>query len=424
MKYGGVKTKYRQIRADFSLKKDLLYQQLWELEPHSATNDIPLTWNKAINFSVYDDLGNKWIDMTSGIFVANAGHANPVIKAAIQKQLDSNLLFSYNYPTAIRQKFLAKLLAISPHYFDKALLLNSGSEAVGAAYKLIKLWAKRNNRKYLISFTGNYHGQGLSNDLICGDKNKASWSNVSDDDVVFLDFPYIPTDRFNPDKLPPANQIAAFFLETFQGWSAWFYPQNFIRDLNSFARNAGALICFDEMQSGFYRLGPLYGYMTYGNIRPDIICLGKGVSSSLPISAVLSRKEIIDDENADLHGTHSGNPLCCAAALANIDFLSDTKRIQKREKVIKLFETKLSRLEKLSSVVKVNVRGLIAGIIFKNTATTTNVVLECIKQGVLPVYTSKHSIKLAPPLTITVAAVNEAINVISNCIKNVEKNQS
>jgi len=83
MKYGGVKTKYRQIRADFSLKKDLLYQQLWELEPHSATNDIPLTWNKAINFSVYDDLGNKWIDMTSGIFVANAGHANPVIKAAI-----------------------------------------------------------------------------------------------------------------------------------------------------------------------------------------------------------------------------------------------------------------------------------------------------------------------------------------------------
>src|SRR3989338_9495074 len=103
--------------------------------------------------------------MTSGIFVANAGHANPAVKNAIRNQLNSDLLFSYNYPTAIRQKFLTKLLSISPPHFDKALLLNSGSEAVGASYKLIKLWAKKHSRKYIITFKGNYHGQGLSNDL-------------------------------------------------------------------------------------------------------------------------------------------------------------------------------------------------------------------------------------------------------------------
>lgn len=417
-----ISTKHREISENFVLEKGALYQQLYQMEPHSAANRISITWNRAVDFSVYDDRGNKWIDMTSGIFVANAGHSNPAIKAAIQKQLDADLFFSYNYPTIIRQKFLTKLLSISPPHFNKAILLNSGSEAVDVAYKLIKLWARKNGRRYIVTFTGSYHGRGLSNSLICGNKDMAKWSNVSDDDVVFLEFPYLATDRFCPDKLPPADQIASFFLETFQGWGAWFYSRQFINDLASFANSAGALICFDEMQSGFYRLGPLYGYLTYGDINPDIICLGKGISSSLPISAVLSRKEIIDiDEKADLHGTHSGNPLCCAAALANIDFLSDPRRIQNREKVIRIFETKLGRLEEFSSVVQVNVRGLIAGIIFEDADTATRVALKCIEQGVLPVCTFRESIKLAPPLTITAEAVCEAIDVIRNCINNVEK---
>lgn len=420
-----VNTKYRKIRTGFSLNKDALYQQLWELEPHSAANRISLTWNRAIDFSVYDDKGNKWIDMTSGIFVANAGHANPFIKAAIKKQLDTDLVFSYNYPTVIREKFLTKLLSISPQYFNKAILLNSGSEAVDVAYKLIKLWAKKNGRRYIVTFTGSYHGRGLSNSLICGSKDTAKWSNVSDDDVVFLEFPYLFTDKFCPDKLPPADQIAGFFLETFQGWGAWFYPRQFINDLISFAQSAGALTCFDEMQSGFYRLGPLYGYMTYGDINPDMICLGKGISSSLPISAVLSRKEIIDvDEKADLHGTHSGNPLCCAAALANIDFLSNSRRIQNREKVVRIFETELGHLKEFPSVIQVNVRGFIAGIIFKDADTATKIALKCIEQGVLPVCTFRESVKLAPPLTITAEAIREAIDVIRNCIKDIEKNRS
>ncbi len=417
-----IQTRYRRIREDFSLEKSGLYQQLYDIEPHSAANGIPLTWNKAINFSVFDPQGNKWIDLTSGIFVANAGHANPFIKRAIKEQLNANLLFSYNYPTAIRQRFLAKLLSFSPPYLNKIILLNSGSEAVDVAYKLIKLWGKKRQRRYIVSFTGSYHGRGLSNDLICGGKDKARWSNVADDDVVFLDFPYNPDCQFDPGLLPPAQQIAAFFLETFQGWGAWFYPRHFLVDLYLFARKAGALFCFDEMQSGFYRLGPIYGYLTYGDVLPDLICIGKGLSSSLPISAVLSRGEIVNvDEKADLHGTHSGNPVCCAAALANLEFLSDPRRVQKREKTIQVFETEMERLHELASVVQVNTRGLIAGIIFENTNTATKVVLKCIGQGVLPVCTYRESVKLAPPLTITAEAIREAASVIRTTIENIEK---
>src|SRR3990167_11389935 len=171
-----IKTKHRIIQDGFVLKKSDLYQELYGLEPHSAAQAIPITWDKAIDFSVYDDLGNKWIDMTCGIFVANAGHANPAIKAAIKKQLDADLLFAYNYPTTIRRDFVSRLLALSPSYFTKVVLLNSGSEAVDLAYKLIKNWGRKNNRPHIITMKGSYHGRGLSNDLICGNKNKADWS--------------------------------------------------------------------------------------------------------------------------------------------------------------------------------------------------------------------------------------------------------
>ncbi|MBI2065434.1 MAG: aminotransferase class III-fold pyridoxal phosphate-dependent enzyme [Candidatus Yanofskybacteria bacterium] len=417
-----IKTKHRIIKDGFVLEKGDLYYQLYEMEPHSAAQAIPITWSKAKDFSVYDDQGNKWIDMTSGIFVANAGHANPAIKAAIQKQLDDDLLFAYNYPTTIRRDLVSRLLSLSSPHFTKVALLNSGSEAVDLAYKLIKNWGNRTNRRHIISLRGSYHGRGLSNDLICGNKNKADWSGVSDPGIHFIDFPYKESDEFNPDHLPPAKDITAFFLETFQGWGAWFYPPKFITKLYDFAKQNGILICFDEMQSGFYRIGPLYGYMTYGEIEPDILCLGKGMASSLPLSAVLSRDEIIDyDKKADLHGTHSGNPLCSAAGLASLNFLSDPKQIEKRTEVMNVFQSELSKLSEFSSIKQVNARGMIAGLIFNESDTATKVALGCINRGVLVVCTFRESIKLAPPLTITADAVYEAVGVIRDCIANTEK---
>ncbi len=414
-----IKTRYRNIRTDFSLSGNHLHEALFSLEPHSVANTIPLTWKKAKDFSVWDDKGNKFIDLTSGIFVANAGHANPAVKRAIKKQLDDDLLFAYNYPTEIKYQFIKKLLAISPRNFDRAVLLNSGSEAVDIAYKLIKLYGKKTGKKYIVAFKGNYHGRGLSNDLISGNKERAiSWSGVFDDAVVFLDFPYNKNDRFDPKKLPPAGDIAGFVVETFQGWGAWFYPDGYLNELQKFAKENGALVCFDEMQSGFYRLGPVYGYMTYGrDIEPDIICLGKGIASSLPLSATLSRADIVDiDEKADLHGTFSGTAVCCAAGLANLEFLSSGKQVKARRATEKTFGEALRALEGLPGVTAVNVRGFIAGIVTDTTERATAIVRECAGEGVLPVCTNKNAIKIAPPLTITSDAITEAIGVVRDVI--------
>ncbi len=403
--------------STLKLSQSKQMKQIENWEPKSVQNTISIQWSKAKDCLIYS--GNKkWIDFTSGIFVTNAGHSNPKLKKALIRQINSDLLFAYNYPTDIKFKFLKKLIGMSKH-FNSASLLSTGSEATDLAYKLIKIWAKKNKRKYIITFKGNYHGRGLSCDLISGSKEKASWSNLSDDDVIFLDFPFEQGDRFDSSKLPPPNEIAAFFLETFQGWGAWFYPEQYIQKLYSFARNSGALVCFDEMQAGFYRLGSLYGYMTYGkNLIPDMICVGKGISSSLPISAVLSRKEIFDiDTKADLHGTHSANSLCCAAAFENLNILS-SKTFQKNlNKSIQEFERSINSLSKHPNVKQVNARGLIGAVIFNETETATNIVHRCIEKGILPVCTNKNSIKFAPPLSMKPTRIKKSFKIISQCIK-------
>lgn len=414
-----VHTKNRFIRDDFALVHGELTETRRKNETAALVDQVPVYWHKAKDFSIYDEDGNKWIDMTAGIFATNSGHANEKIKQAIQKQLDDDLLFTYQYEHKIRNQFVSKLIDMSPSYLEKAILLNTGSEATDICYKLMKIWAKKNNKKYIICFNGSYHGRVLGSALMCGSKGASDWSNVVDDDVVFLDFPYNEDDKFDPSLLPPKEEIAAFFLETYQGWGACMYPTEYIKELYHFARTIGALICFDEVQAGFYRMEELYGYMTYGDfIEPDLISLGKGISSSLPVSAVLGKKEIIDiDSTANLNGTHAGNTLCCAAGLANLEFLTDESFQNTLPAKVECFERRSKKLMNYESVSKINCRGMVTGIIFKNTKTANKVVNNCILNGVLPVCTFRESIKLGPPLTITVDAIEEAFDVIEAAIE-------
>ena len=375
-----VKTKNREIKESFVFDIDTYQKEKHRYEPSNIC-EMPIKWDKAENFNVFDDEGNKWIDTTSGIFVANAGHSNPKIKEAIKNQLDKNLLFAYQYNTNIRYEFVEKLLKISPNHFNKVVLLNSGSEATDATYRLIKGWAKKNNKKYIVTFTGSYHGRVLGSDLMGGNKKSSNWSNVIDDDIVFLDFPY-EEQELNIDDLPPLNEIAAFLLETYQGWGAWFYPQKYIDKLYQVSKENNILFCFDEVQSGFYRMGTLYGYQTYGDYEPDIITVGKGLTSSLPLSAVISTGKIIDcDSSTNLSSTHAGNTLCCSAAMANLEFLSSDNFQKDLEQKSRFVKDKCDELLKYDIIKTINVRGLIIGIILNDVESTNRIVENCIKEN-------------------------------------------
>ena len=399
---------------DFDFKSYRKFKHKYE---PSNISEMPVKWHKAKNFNVYDDRGNKWIDMTSGIFVTNAGHSNPQISKAIKDQVDAGLTFAYQYNTDIRNEFIEKLLEISPSHFNKVVLLNSGSEATDAAYRLIKLWGKKKNKKYIVVFTGNYHGRVLGSDLMGGTSTSTDWCNLKDNELWFLPFPK-EGEELDLNDLPPLDETASFFLETYQGWGAWLYPQKYIDKLYKISRDNDILFCFDEVQSGFYRMGELYGYMTYGDYKPDMITLGKGLTSSLPLSAVLSTKEIIDvDSSANLSSTHAGNAVCCAAGLANINFLTSDEFHKDFQERVELFERLNKELEQEEGVEVVNVKGMVSAIIVKDGEMGNYVTENCIKNGVLTVWTKRESIKLGPPLTISKSAIIEAMEVIKGFIR-------
>jgi 4-aminobutyrate aminotransferase/(S)-3-amino-2-methylpropionate transaminase len=416
-----VRTEYRRIRDDFSLAQPISNSHPSPYESISIKSQLPIKWDKAVDFTVYDKDGNRWIDLTSGIFAANAGHSNPDISEAIKRQIDDGLSFSFMYPTDIRVEFAEKILAISPKHFEKVVLLNTGSEATDTAYKMIKHWAVKNNRKYIVCFKGSYHGRVLSADLISNGPDNSAWSGVVDEDIIFIEFPYDPNSKFDPSLLPPPDEIAGFILETYQGWSSQFYPQRYFEELYSFIQNSGCLLCFDEVQAGFYRMGSLYGYMSYDRgmrVRPDIICLGKAVASPMPMSVVLSTSALIDGA-PKMGGTHSGNPLCCAAAIANIKFLSDSQFQKELAQKIRVFEHRMHILEKYGCVDYVNARGLVGAVLFKDRTIADKVVETMVFNGVMPVHTWSRSIKIGPPLTITEPALEEVFDVIDDILEEI-----
>ena len=179
------------------------------------------------------------------------------------------------------------------------------------------------------------------------------------------------------------------------------------------------LLCFDEIQAGLYRMGTLFGYMNYGkDIQPDLVCLAKGLSAPLPMSVLLGKKEVLDVKGGlDVASTHTGNPVCCASGIANIDFLTDETFQTKLKKSCNLFGKLNKRLEKISYVERVNTKGLVSGIIVDTKERARDIVERCISNGVWPVLTHKNSIKLAPPLTISLDAIEESMNVLSSVME-------
>ncbi len=164
--------------------------------------------------------------------------------------------------------------------------------------------------------------------MMTGNESAREWIGYQDPDIFHLPFPYPweemtkdPKDFFHKslndlidqEGLDPRNDLCGIMLETFQGWGAIFYPDEFVQELVNFAHERGILVAFDEMQSGFGRTGKLFGYMHYG-VEPDLLCCGKGASSGLPLAMVLGSKDIMDlPDIGSMSSTHSANPLCCVA---------------------------------------------------------------------------------------------------------------
>ena len=440
-----VATSYRMIQTDIPTPgtREIL-ERLETCESRSMHGQLPLVWDRAEDFSVFDAAGNRWIDFTSTIFVANVGHSNLRVTAAIKAALDRPLYSCYAYANETRAQYLEKLVAFAGPPFEKAFLLSAGTEATEAALKLMRMQGQKQGkrRRGIICIEGNWHGRTFGAQMMSNNLAQRDWIGYQDADIHHIPFPYpwILDGRSGEDFLNEglkkleiagidlAQDVCGFMLETFQGWGAVFYPNDFVQAIEQVCRKYGILLAFDEMQSGFGRTGRAFGFQLYG-VTPDLICCGKGMGGGMPLSGVLGRAEIMDlPEVGNMSSTHSANPLVCNAGLAVIEEIEERQLVLETARKGDLMFNALHRLQASfpERILRILGHGLIAAVLFRHPQTgkpdnlfTSRVVERCMQKGVLLVHTGRESIKIGPPLTITDAALLEGIEVLGEAIAEV-----
>lgn len=442
-----IKTTNRFIRTKIPAPgTQKIINKLSKVESRSMHGQLPIVWSKAKNYSVYDIKGNKYIDFTSTIFVANIGHSNKNLIKHIKSHLNIPLVNTYAYANKIRYNYLNELIKFTGLKDMKAFLMSSGTESTEAALKIMRMYGQKIKKRKngIICFEGNWHGRTLGSQMMSDNKNQKNWIDHIDKDIHHLPFPYpwlmnkqnckqildLGLKKLRNKNIDIKKDVSGIMLETFQGWGAIFYPKEFIRLIKKIAKKNNILICFDEMQAGFARTGKRFGFENY-NIKPDLICCGKGMGGGYPISGLIGKSHLMDLPSVgNMSSTHSANPLACSAGLAVIKEIKKKKLLSETNKKGKLLFNLLKKIKKQNKdlISYVLGKGLIAAIIFNKNLpnvnkSVTQVVYECMYNGLLVVHTGRESIKIGPPLTISNDAIIEGVHVIEKSIKKVFSNE-
>lgn len=435
-----VETPYRRIVTDFPVPESIdILERLHAAEPVAMQGQPPVVWNCAEGFQVYDAWGNQWVDWSSGVLITNAGHCHPKVKAAIDAQVEQRLLTSYCFANESRLRLVEKLISVLPEPLKKIFLLTTGSETVECAIKLCRthgLEVGGPNKNVIVSYHNSFHGRTLGSQQAGGIPALKDWIVNLDPGFVQLPFPdgYRCEDTsfdffercLAAAGVSPEN-VAGVVLETYQGGDASFAPVEYMQQLRSWCDRHQALLVCDEVQSGFGRTGKLWGFEHY-SIIPDLTTFGKGISSSLPISAVAGRPEIMDlHPPGSMTSTHSGNPVCCAAALASIEAILEEDMVGNAERVGAQLHSALHELERqYAEIGAVMGKGMVAGVMMVDPATgepdgqlAFEIVRRSVEKGLLmfsPVGKMGGTVKVAPPLNLTPEACEDSLGAFREAL--------
>ena len=433
-----VNTKFRTIKTKLPVPESLkIFKKLSDSEPISMMGQPPVVWDKATGFQVYDKWGNKWIDWSSGVLITNAGHGRKRIIKGLRKVLDQKLLATYVFVHEKRADLTKMLQDLSPDPSNyQVFILSTGSEAVENCIKLAKTYALQKhgpNKKYMVSFQNAFHGRTMGSQLAGGMAGLKTW--IIDEGQTFVQVPFpdgyknedISFDLFlsslESQGINPAD-IAGVITETYQGVGPDFLPVDYARKLDAFCKEHDIVTIYDEVQSGFGRTGKMFAYEHYG-VKPDLIACGKGISSSLPISAVIGRNDIMGlYAPGSMTSTHSASPLPVVSAIENLKIIKSEKLVKNSKKLGDVLKPGLEKIQAkypdvLGCVIS---KGLVAGIqVVKKGSkepdpeTAVKINEKCFHKGLLmfaPVGIAGECIKISPPLVITKKALIEGIKTL------------
>jgi 4-aminobutyrate aminotransferase-like enzyme len=438
-----VETKYRRIVTPLPHPDSVAtLERLRRFEPQSMRGQPPIVWERAEDIFVYDKYGNRWLDWSSGVLVTNAGHGAAEVKRAIIEQVNSGLLHNYCFPSEERAALVECLAGVAPAGLEKVFLLTTGSEATECALKLARAHGLKTGGKKklgLVGFERGFHGRTLGAQQAGGLTPQKSWIVNLDPAILNAPFPdgYWQTDtRFESfvEAVQRAGfqpgEIAGVLMETYQGAGPDFAPVEYVRQLAAWCQEHQVVLIFDEVQSGFGRTGKFWAFEHYG-VTPDLICCGKGISSSLPLAAVIGRAAIMDQFGpGSMTSTHTGNPVCCAAALASVQKIVGADLPANAARLEPVLGAGLTRVQRRYPEVigRVTARGLVGGVqIVKRGRKEPDsdlahaIVERCYQKGLLlfsPVGAWGQTVKIAPPLTVTREALEEGLSVLGEAVGN------
>jgi len=436
-----VDTRHRRITTALPAPQSVVtLETLRNVEPISMRGQPPVVWDRAEGFQVHDAYGNMWLDFSCGVLVTNAGHGTKAICDAIRDQVDSGLIHNYCFPSEERAQLVTLLKEVAPEGLDKVFLLTTGSEATECAIKLARTHgiAKGGDKKIgIVGADRGFHGRTLASQMTGGIPGQKDWIVNLDPAIVQVPWPdgYWTEDTsfdlfletLEERGMSPEN-VAGVMFETFQGVGPDFAPVEYIRELRQWCDTNEVVLIFDEVQAGFGRTGKMWAFEHYG-VNPDLICIGKGVTSSLPLSGVIGKTEIVDAyPPGSMTSTHTGNPLSCRAAIASIRSLIDEDLIGNAARLESVLENALAAIAgKHHDIIgRTSAKGLVGGLQVVKPGTRDpshdlafDIIERAFHKGLLlfaPVGAWGQTVKLAPPLCITKEALEEGLEILDGCV--------
>jgi acetylornithine/N-succinyldiaminopimelate aminotransferase len=356
---------------------------------------------------LYGPNGERYLDLVSGFNVSNIGHRHPKVIEAIHEQLEKYLHVTVygEFVQAPQVQFATKLLENLPSSFESVYFTNSGAEAVEGSMKIAK---KFTGRRQIIAAEKAYHGstQGALS-LIGNEAYRTAYAPLLPD-ISFI--------RFNDSSSLSAigGDTAAVILEAIQGEAGVRVPsKTFMKALRQRCDEVGAVLIFDEIQTGFGRTGKMFTFEHF-DIVPDILMLAKGIGGGMPLGAFVARREIMDviKDNPMLGHitTFGGHPVSCAAALASLNVIRDNNLLASVDDKANLFRTLLHT----PKIREIRGMGLMMCLQLESFEQVYAVSDYCAKKGVMIDWYlhCDTALRVAPPLTITEQEIREACEIV------------
>ncbi|MFT6972653.1 MAG: acetylornithine/N-succinyldiaminopimelate aminotransferase [Roseivirga sp.] len=384
----------------------------------AQTSPFPLQIEvaKAEGTHIIDVSGKSYLDFISGIAVTNIGHRHPHVVNAIKKQLDKYMhVMAYGeFIQTPQNKLAEKLTSLLPPQLNSCYFVNSGAEAIEGALKLAK---RVTGRTGIVSCKKSYHGSTHGALSVSGNEVKKYAFRPLLPDVHFMQFNKVE------DLDMITKQTACVIIEPIQGDAGVRIPDlSYMKALRERCNEMGALLIFDEIQTGFGRTGTLFCFEQMG-VTPDILTVAKAMGGGMPMGGFISSKE---NMNLFTHNpmlghitTFGGHPINCAAALANLEVIEQENLLDSAEEKGALIESLLSH----PKIVEVRRRGLMFAVEFESAELVAQIVNKCLESGLITFWflSCPESFRLAPPLTITKQEIKEGCEIINKAVESTFK---